>query len=104
MYSQALNRFINMKDIQDKTNFLKKEGISIGTIIDNRGQSIGLGSQFRSSNNTTTYLLADPNCRIATAAYECGFSDPDYFAKVFKGKYGQSPSEWRENHLKYGIF
>lgn len=45
-------------------------------------------------------LLADPNCKIATAAYACGFNDPDYFAKVFREKYGQSPGEWRENHRK----
>lgn len=41
-------------------------------------------------------LLADSSVKLATIAYECGFNDPDYFTKVFKEKYGQTPSEWRE--------
>jgi len=41
-------------------------------------------------------LLADSSGKLATIAYECGFNDPDYFTKVFKEKYCQTPSEWRE--------
>jgi len=40
-------------------------------------------------------LLQNPELSIASVAYDCGFSDPDYFSKVFKKECGLSPSEFR---------
>ncbi|NJO01034.1 MAG: helix-turn-helix domain-containing protein [Bacteroidia bacterium] len=33
---------------------------------------------------------------ITHIAYDCGFSEIGYFSKLFRKKYGKSPSEFRE--------
>jgi len=43
-------------------------------------------------------MLHDPEQTIAVVAYECGFNDPVYFARVFKQEFGLTPSEWRSGH------
>ena len=40
-------------------------------------------------------LLADPNLSIAEVAYQVGFSDPNYFTRVFKKEFGAVPGERR---------
>jgi DNA-binding response OmpR family regulator len=40
-------------------------------------------------------LLIDQSRNIASIAYDCGFTDPGYFARVFKQEYGVTPQEWR---------
>ena len=40
-------------------------------------------------------LLLNPSNSIATIAYDCGYNDPGYFARVFKQDYGLTPKEWR---------
>lgn len=41
-------------------------------------------------------LLKDPALTIAAVAYDAGFSDPDYFSKVFRKEFGKTPSEFRD--------
>ena len=41
-------------------------------------------------------LLATPDITISEAAYEAGFSDPDYFTRTFKKEYGMTPTVYRE--------
>lgn len=41
-------------------------------------------------------LLRDPNAKIYQIALDLGFSDTDYFSKVFKKITGQSPTDYRE--------
>ncbi len=41
-------------------------------------------------------LLRESQLTVAEIAYQAGYSSPGYFATAFKGKYGCSPSEWRE--------
>ncbi len=41
-------------------------------------------------------LLSDSSLSIADIAYDTGFSDPDYFSKVFRREFGCTPSEFRE--------
>ncbi|WP_337892109.1 helix-turn-helix domain-containing protein [Leeuwenhoekiella blandensis] len=37
------------------------------------------------------------NFGIAQAAYEVGFSDPKYFRKIFKQRFGKTPSDFKPN-------
>ncbi|MBA9087106.1 two-component system response regulator YesN [Fontibacillus solani] len=44
-------------------------------------------------------LLQDGNLKLATVAEAVGFSDPSYFSKCFKKKFGMTPTEFEQ--LKY---
>lgn len=41
-------------------------------------------------------LLDKPNLTITAVAYDSGFSDPDYFHRVFKQEVGLTPTQYRE--------
>ncbi|MEL1250927.1 helix-turn-helix domain-containing protein [Aurantiacibacter gilvus] len=46
-------------------------------------------------------LLADPRARslpVADVAYRSGFLDPGYFTRLFRKRFGITPSEWRAGH------
>lgn len=43
----------------------------------------------------TELLRADADASIATIAYECGFSSPQYFSNVFRKRYHMTPNQWR---------
>jgi len=45
-------------------------------------------------------LLLESDLTVAEVAYQSGYSSPGYFATAFKGRYGCSPSEWREKEPK----
>ena len=40
-------------------------------------------------------LLSTTDDTILNISIDCGFSDPSYFAKVFKQEFGKTPQEWR---------
>lgn len=42
-------------------------------------------------------LLKNSDLQIAEVAFQTGFEDPAYFARVFKKEFGMTPSEWRED-------
>lgn len=42
-------------------------------------------------------MLMDTQKSVAEISYTCGFSDPKYFTKTFKAKYGITPRDYREN-------
>lgn len=44
-------------------------------------------------------LLLDRELSITNVAFESGFSDPAYFARVFKKEFGQTPQEWRSKSV-----
>ncbi len=46
--------------------------------------------------NQAKTLLLDPELSVTAVAYDCGFSDPSYFARVFKQEFDRTPLEWRE--------
>lgn len=41
------------------------------------------------------YLLSETDMSITNIVYECGFSSPSRFFRVFKGRFGCSPGEYR---------
>ncbi len=45
--------------------------------------------------NKAKALLQKPSNSIASIAMDCGYSDPGYFARVFKQEYQVTPQEWR---------
>ncbi|MCC6726410.1 MAG: substrate-binding domain-containing protein [Saprospiraceae bacterium] len=45
-------------------------------------------------------LLLESDLTVAEIAYRSGYSSPGYFSTAFKGRYGCSPSEWREKTKK----
>ena len=45
--------------------------------------------------NKAKALLENTSNSIASIAQDCGFSDPGYFARVFKQEYQLTPQEWR---------
>lgn len=40
-------------------------------------------------------LLANTDEQLASVALSCGFQSPSYFSKMFRERYGQTPSEYR---------
>jgi len=43
-------------------------------------------------------ILLKTDLNISEIAYKCGFSNPDWFSKSFKEKFGYNPSEYRQNN------
>ncbi|GAC1313493.1 MAG: substrate-binding domain-containing protein [Mucilaginibacter sp.] len=48
------------------------------------------------------YLLNNESFTISEITYMVGFSNPNYFSTVFKGKYGVTPSEFKKNNINQG--
>ena len=44
-------------------------------------------------------ILEQDALEISHVAYSIGFSDPDYFSKVFKREVGMRPSEYRKEKM-----
>ncbi len=42
-------------------------------------------------------LLANPYLSVSDAGGACGFNDANYFARCFRQRFGQSPTEWRRS-------
>ena len=49
---------------------------------------------------TAARKLLATNKRVSTIAYELGFSDQNYFARVFKSVFGISPDQYRKEARK----
>lgn len=47
---------------------------------------------------TAAEMLLSSNLQVAEIATSCGFEDALYFSKLFKKRYGTSPSEFRNKH------
>lgn len=45
-------------------------------------------------------LLLEGELTVAEIAYQAGYSSPGYFSTAFKGRYGCSPSEYKEKNSK----
>jgi len=47
-------------------------------------------------------LLRDTPLRVTEIAFECGFSDGNYFSRCFRNLMGQSPTHYRQNAKAVG--
>ncbi|MDF2154437.1 AraC family transcriptional regulator [Vibrio sp. CAU 1672] len=45
-------------------------------------------------------LLSQPSLKIAYIAYQCGYQDISYFARIFKKRTGLSPASYRQQYFK----
>ena len=45
-------------------------------------------------------MLINTHEQISSIAYDTGFSDPDYFSRVFRKEFGLSPSEFRKSNFE----
>ena len=48
-------------------------------------------------------LLLEPLHSVSQVAETCGFSDPTYFARVFRKILGCSPTEYSNNPIRFGV-
>ena len=73
------------------SNFKKSYGIAVNEYINDKRLK------------KAELLLTESNESIANVAAECGFSDQSYFSKVFSGKHGITPSEYRLKKQLYSM-
>lgn len=91
-------------------NNYAKNDLSLDNVADELGYSVSYISAILKRHDTsfTKYLteirmgkakalLANPNNKLATIAYEIGYEDPYYFSHCFKKFYGVSPMEYRKS-------
>lgn len=50
-------------------------------------------------NHSIDLLVSNPFCSISEIAYLSGFSNPVYFSKSFKKRFGMSPVNYRKLHM-----
>jgi AraC-like DNA-binding protein len=48
-------------------------------------------------------LLASSDSSIKEIAFSCGYHDSRYFSRVFRNKYGCTPTAWRTDTAEFGI-
>jgi two-component system response regulator YesN len=48
-------------------------------------------------------LLAEGECTVKEVAGAVGFGDPNYFSKVFKRRFGSSPTQYARTSAKSGV-
>jgi len=105
-----------MEDIlsEIKQNYLNTE-FNVNQIIEKMGMSRSLFyKKFKSLSDQSindliktfrlkkaVNLLADGNLTVSQVAYDCGFTDPAYFSRVFKEYYKVAPKDFA-THSKVG--
>lgn len=70
--------------------FSAAEGVSPGEFV--------LGERMRRAAR----LLESGDMAVKAIAHDCGFEDPNYFAKAFRRAYGTSPSDFRTSGMYAG--
>ena len=64
-----------------------------------RESALNLGILLDETRQKRSYEGLKKECLpISKIAWDCGFSDPNYFARWFRKKVGQSPRQWREGN------
>lgn len=78
---------------------LVKEDLSSLNRKIRRESTLNLGTLLDEARQRRSYEgLKKESLPISKIAWNCGFSDPNYFARWFRKKVGQSPVQWREGH------
>ena len=64
-----------------------------------RESALNLGILLDEARQKRSYEGLKKECLlISKIAWDCGFADPNYFARWFRKKVGQSPRQWREGN------
>lgn len=82
--SVAAELFINRSYLSQV--FKEKTGITFGVYLNSMKMARG------------KRLLLEPNLKILEIAGRLGYKDIEYFSRVFRGKFGISPTEYRQTH------
>jgi AraC-like DNA-binding protein len=65
-----------------------------------RESALNLGILLDEARQRRSYEgLKKESLPISKIAWDCGFADPNYFARWFRKKVGQSPRQWREGNF-----
>ena len=79
-------------------NFLGEDLSSLNRKV-RRESALNLGILLDETRQKRSYEgLKKEDLSIAKIAWDCGFADPNYFARWFRKKVGQSPRQWREGN------
>ena len=76
----AMGRSAFFKKVKDITGFPPKEYLRIMRL------------------NKASDLLSNTDIPIAEVSFKVGISDPQYFSKCFKSRFGVSPTAWQKDH------
>lgn len=75
------------EDVSSLNRKVRRESVlNLGTLLDEARQKKAYDG------------LKKGNLPISHIAWDCGFTDPNYFARWFRKKVGQSPRQWREGN------
>ena len=75
------------EDLSSLNRKIRREsGLNLGALLDEIRQERSISG------------LKDEKMPIARVAWDCGFQDPNYYARWFRKKMGQSPRQWRAGH------
>ena len=75
------------EDLSSLNRKIRREsGLNLGALLDEIRQERSISG------------LKDEKMPIARVAWGCGFQDPNYYARWFRKKMGQSPRQWRAGH------
>lgn len=112
----ARNTNIDNSFIQDILEYIKNNvdsQLSLNSVAEHFGMSTGhLSRLFKEKVGTnfsdfvghikfekaTHLLLSDPKAKVSDIADELGYSNLTYFTKLFKEKYGMTPTQYRKSH------
>jgi ligand-binding sensor domain-containing protein/AraC-like DNA-binding protein len=81
---EQMARLLSLSRTQLHRKVIEATGFSAGQLLQN--QRLGRAQQ----------LLAETNLSIAEVAFRCGFSDPNYFSRLFSKTQGLTPSEFAQ--------
>jgi len=95
-----------IRSLLQNLEIIPKSAGELASILDEELSSLNRKIRQESTLNLSTLLneirqnrafdeLKNPTLPISQIAWNCGFADPNYFARWFRKKVGQSPRQWR---------